>query len=480
MDLQKKMDFYNRFLIINHKLRQYVLPFPVVFLIFLSISLTIPKKNKSLKIRYIHKPTLLDSKIKKFSSNEKINSPILTLKPTESPKINSKSTNSIPNQIVNSVSKIHRYYFEKNKYPFFNESLRRIVITFLQFESISRKRFNRGTESLPTQVNLEDLANHIVESRWYRETLRRFSANKAYGFSEERMLRILFSIQVSAHFFNVPYPALFCLFFQESKFNFLANSHTGAKGIGQLTSIAIKEIQRLRKNPKNELLLQKAANHLNQVYTDPHINMWLNNLGFNVNLPKIYEIPKNIEFTKINSSFMQKVGKELVKNGQLYGNNISLLWYLSKKVRRGRILSNRYAHMHKVFSQILENEFAMSQSSAYNIETNIIYSTLLFNNYYRYKWKKNKEIFDLSKDARALVAVAAYNHGQSGMRRFLINLRKEFPTLEYKSLSVKKFEDLFTIGRISKALQRPFYKIRETSKHVQNIIECSIKKPTVL
>ena len=129
---------------------------------------------------------------------------------------------------------------------------------------------------------------------------------------------------------------------------------------------------------------------------------------------------------------------------------------------------------------MLENEYAVSPSSAYNIETNIIASTLIFNNYYRYRWKQDNEIFDLSADARVIAAVAAYNHGQSGMRRFLINLKKEFPALEYKLLSAKKFEELFTTSRLSKAIQRPYYKIRETSKHVRNIIECSVKRPIVL
>jgi len=451
-----------------------------MFLVFLSISLTIPKTHQHKKVNFIQEPSQLHSKFNKLSTKEKNKSSLFTTDPSKDSKKTPLSRNSKTSQILNSVSKIHRFYFEKNKYPFFNESLRRIVISFLQFESISRKRFHRGTKSLPTQSNLEDLADHIVESSWYRETLRRYTSNNAYGFSEERMIRVLFSIQVAAHFFEIPFPALFCLFFQESKFDFLANSHTGAKGIGQLTSIAIKEVRRLRNNPKKELLLQKTADHLNKVYSDPQINLWLKNLGFKINLPKIKPIPKNIEFTRINSAFMREVGKKLVKNGQTYGENIGLLWYLSKKIRRGRILSDRYAHTHKVFSQMLENEYAVSPSSAYNIETNIIASTMLFNNYYRYKWKQKNEIFDLSADARVIVAVAAYNHGQSGMRRFLINLRKEFPKLEYKFLSAKKIEDLFTSSRLSKALQRPLYKVRETSRHVRNIIECSVKRPMVL
>ncbi|HHZ79129.1 MAG TPA: hypothetical protein EYN57_09380, partial [Candidatus Lambdaproteobacteria bacterium] len=99
---------------------------------------------------------------------------------------------------------------------------------FIQFESISRLRFNRGTGRLFSQKDLEGLADHFINSRWYREALKILSTNNTYGFSEERLLRVLISIQAAAHFFEVPYPALFCLFFQESKFDFMANSATGA------------------------------------------------------------------------------------------------------------------------------------------------------------------------------------------------------------------------------------------------------------
>ena len=226
---------------------------------------------------------------------------------------------------------------------------------FMQFESMSRQIFNRGTVSLPTQTDLEGLADHVVESRWYREALNRFYSNNAYGFSEERMLRVLISIHTAANFFEVPYPTLFCLFFQESKFDFLADSATGAKGIGQLTSIGLREVQRLRSDSKMELKLQKTAFHLNRVYTDPQIQKWLENLGFKINFAKISPIPEKIEFTRLSSSFMREVGKELVKEGQSYGENTSLLWFLSKRLRRGIFFPTVLHTCTKSFLKCLKN-----------------------------------------------------------------------------------------------------------------------------
>ena len=285
------------------------------------------------------------------------------------------------------------------------------------------------------------------------------------------------SIQVAANSFEVPYPSLFCLFFQESKFDFLANSATGAKGIGQLTSIGLEEVRRLRNSSKMETKLQRTANHLNQVYTDPQIQKWLENLGFKIDFAKISPIPEEVKFTRITSAFMRKVGKELVKEGQSYGENTSLLWLLSKKLRRGHILYGNHAHMHKVFSQMLEKEYASSQASAYNIETNILLSTILFNHYYRYQWRNNKQVFDIPPEARVILASSAYNHGQTGVRRFLINLKNEFPLLDFQKLSSQKLKILFTTRRLSNALQGPSQKILEASRHVRKIMDCAEKRP---
>ena len=105
---------------------------------------------------------------------------------------------------------------------------------------------------------------------------------------------------------------------------------------------------------------------------------------------------------------------------------------------------------------------------------------MLFNHYYRYKWQNGKDLFFIPEDTRAILAASAYNHGQSGMRRFLINLKNEFPVMNFKDLSVNKLSNYFTHQRLLKALQRPKDKIREASTHVKNIIECSTKKPKQL
>ena len=449
---------------------------PAVYIFFLILLLTLPEKAPTPYFPNYYLPLVMQQEILPSVAEELIalDSPARSGRPLE---ILQFPQNMSSVQLLQNVTNKHKSYFEKKNDQHINASMRRLFLSFIQFESISRLRFNRGTGRLISHRDLVDLADHFIDSRWYREALKRNSSNNSYGFSEERLLRVLISIQAAAHFFEVPYPALFCLFFQESKFDFLANSSTGAKGIGQLTTIALREVRRLRDFSSKELLIQRTAVHLNQVYSDPQIQIWLQNLGFNFDLPIISPIPENIEFTQLTSEFMREVGKELVKDGHSYGENIGLLWFLSKKIRRGRIIPARYIAMHKVFSTMLAEQFASSSSSTYNIETNVLASTLLFSHYYRYQWRKNKKIFELSAEARVILATAAYNHGQSGMRRFLINLSHEFPMLNFKTLSAKKLRILFTTRRLSRALQRPFYKIREASRHVRHIMNCAEKSP---
>ena len=466
---------YQKLMLILTTLRHPIV-LPAVYIFFLILLLALPEKTRPPYFPNYYLPLEMQAKQLPSVSDRLIglDSPARSGKPLD---ILQFPQNMSSVQLMQTINKTHNSYIKKKNIKYFNDSMRRIFMTFMQYESLSRLRFNRGTGRLNSQKDLEGLADYFISSRWYREALKRYSSNDAYGFSEERLLRVLISIQASAHFFEVPYPALFCLFFQESKFDFLANSATGAKGVGQLTTIALREIRRLRNFSANDILIQRTAFHLNQVYTDPHIVKWLENLGFNNDLPKIAPIPEDIEFTRLNSAFMREVGKRLVEDGHSYGKNISLLWFLSRKIRRGRILHRRYIHMHKVFSDMLAERYASSPASTYNIETNILISTMLFSNYYRYQWRKNQKLLEISAEARVILAAAAYNHGQTGMRRFLINLKYEFPMLDFKTLSARKLRMLFTTKRLSRALQRPFYKIREASRHVRHIMNCAEKSP---
>ena len=74
-------------------------------------------------------------------------------------------------QLENSLNYLHLPFLEKLNAQHQIDTMQKLLILFMQFESISRLRFNRGTGRLLSQSDLEDLAEHIMNSSWYRQSL---------------------------------------------------------------------------------------------------------------------------------------------------------------------------------------------------------------------------------------------------------------------------------------------------------------------
>ena len=179
---------------------------PAVYILFLILLLTLPEKTPPPYFPNYYLPVVMQKKNLPSLADELIalDSPARSGRPLE---ILQFPQNMSFVQLQQIITNKHKSYLENKNDPDINASMHRIFMTFIQFESISRLRFNRGTGRLMSQKDLEGLADHFIDSRWYRETLKRFSSNEAYGFSEERLLRVLITIQAAAHFFEVPYPA---------------------------------------------------------------------------------------------------------------------------------------------------------------------------------------------------------------------------------------------------------------------------------
>ena len=142
------MEFSKNFSISLTSFRQHVLSLPVLFIILLSLFLIVPYTSQSPNIAYYPQHSQYNPR---FFPTTKVK-----LKAPDSP-VNSvkhlEILQSIPdlstNQLLQSVGNLHRSYFEKKKNQFFNEKMRRIIMMFMQLESISMQIFNRGTVSLP-------------------------------------------------------------------------------------------------------------------------------------------------------------------------------------------------------------------------------------------------------------------------------------------------------------------------------------------
>ncbi|MEK9615967.1 MAG: hypothetical protein VW543_06520, partial [Deltaproteobacteria bacterium] len=158
-------------------------------------------------------------------------------------------------------------------------------------ESLARWHYHWGTQALPGQRSQTQLHHYFLSSYWFQENLQRFLAQSEYGFPELALVRTLSAIQTSAFFLEVSYPTIFCLFFKESRLDYKAVSASGARGLGQLTGIAIKQIELLREETEEQTRLSAALHHLRQRYADPTWQGVLKELGYQEKLPQNLSLP---------------------------------------------------------------------------------------------------------------------------------------------------------------------------------------------
>ncbi len=344
---------------------------------------------------------------------------------------------------------------------------------YLGYDAFSRLRYERGVHFIHTQRDREALAEFMVQQRWTQEVLERYSTHPDYGHLPGYLFRTLATIQTAAHFFEIPYPTLFCLFFQESKLDYRMVSRTGARGVGQLTSIALRQVMTLREEGDNERLLELSVQHLGQVYRDPLFRQWMNHLDLTLDFPLPEKPRMELRVATPTLYTMVSQTSKLLRRARIaYGKDEGLIWVLVRKIRHGEILPERYSKVHWAYDQIAERYLASEPQSVFNIETNILLSAMLLKHYYDYTWKNRGHVIELKPEVRAMMAIAAYNNGQSGIRRFLAGLENEF-RLSLRDASAEWVASKFTARRLSRALRRPYSKIREVSRHIRHITACS-------
>jgi hypothetical protein len=357
-----------------------------------------------------------------------------------------------------------------------NPKLQRLHKFSVSFDLISRLRFNRGVTHLENQKEIDDLIDHIIQSRWYMEYMTRITANPAYEYMETRALQILITIHTAAHFFDIPFPTLFCLLFQESKFDFKIVSHTGAMGLGQLTRIGLEQIEILRQKEEYEALLQAAINHLGNIYQDIFILRALKEMGFHPVFPQLSRFPLEVELTKpkgLDPEIIRATQKELELKGLFPKLDYAKLKSLLTKVRRGFVLPEHYAPLRPTYVKVIQREYGKHLGNIYNPETNILYSAMLLRFYLNYSWKINGQKLRLRPNVKAITAVVAYNEGSRGVLSYLHKLKKDFPDLDLNRADIQELEITFTQERVLQNHPGAPRKAHEIFKHAWAIKNCS-------
>ena len=340
-------------------------------------------------------------------------------------------------------------------------------------ESLARWHYHWGTEALPGQRNRTQLYHYFLSSYWFQENLQKFLAQSEYGFPELSLVRTLSAIQASAFFLEVSYPTIFCLFFKESRLDYKAVSVSGARGLGQLTGIAIKQIELLREDNEEQTRLNAALHHLQQRYADPTWQGILAELGYQVQLPQNLSLPpKMVVPTRSASLLLPEVQKRLKEEQLPYASKTSQIRRRLNRLRQGRSLSLTYAPIHAHYVLALEENYAGEPGNIFHIETNILLSTLLFRHYLQSKWRYGKSVWKPRPEVQRVLAVAAYNQGQSSARNLFRLLQKEIGK-KPEEITLKEFVEHLTPQRVQQALKGSKAQARELIDHALNVAECA-------
>jgi len=386
-------------------------------------------------------------------------------------------TQKSPKDILNECDIFYKELTRGKTINFPNEKMARLNRFISTYDIISRMRFRRGVNNLLCQKGITEVVEHIQDSRWFKEFLVPVSSNPIYDYSEDTALRIIISIHTACHFFQIPFPTLMCLFFQESKFDFKIKSHTGALGLGQLTNIGIKQVTKLRKDPIEERRLKAASIHLNSIYRDTVIDTLLREMGFYPMFPELGDLPDKIKkFSPYQWRIIKEVSKELVDKGYKYGKNYRLLRKLIIKDLRGGVLTGKYAAVHPALLKVTDLHFGKKYGTVLNIETNILFSSMLLKHYMDYKWSVGRKKLKLQPCLRATLAIASYNQGPGIVIQCLKYIKRRYPKLNLETIEPEDVKKIFTKKAITSAFKGKSSRVNELFKHVWAVRKCSEKE----
>jgi len=356
-----------------------------------------------------------------------------------------------------------------------NDPLKRLHQLMVTYDGISRLRYRRNVMSLPCQKAMPELVDYIMNSRWYREFLIPVSTDPIYDYSENTAMRIIIASHTAAHFFEIPFPTLFCLIFQESKFDFKIKSYTGALGLGQITHIAIKQINLIRKNePEESKRLHAAASHIQNIYSDPVMDEILRTMGFYPMFPILGDFPDRIrKYDPYSWKVVKQVSAELVRKGFSYGKNRRLVRRLIKRVLNGEVLRKNYAAVHPALLKITDVNYGKKYGTVLNIETNILISAMLLRHYINYEWVINRKKIHLKPSLAAIMAIAAYNQGPSVVREYIRYLVNRYPRYKIEQATSKDHWLFLSKRGIRKAMKKRSQRVNELFEHIRKITLCS-------
>jgi len=396
---------------------------------------------------------------------------------------NLEDVTTYTNRSLSTIWKYANYEYRKqgrSKLKFPTTELKNFHKFLSTYNRISALRYRRVVLKLPSQKGIRELSDFLMRTVWFKRFVIPVATKAIYGYSPQQTLRTNIAAHTASHFFQIPYPTMLCLLFQESKFDFNVRSYTGALGLGQLTSIGIEQVHILRQKPYHEKRIQAAARHLRNIYNDPMMAELIKKFKLDVELFDLGEFPAEVEkFQPDVNSFVEDVGTELVRQGKPYGGNDKLISALVQRILRGDILSGKYAAIHPAVQQVAERRYGKKYGNVLNIETNVLVTAMLLKYYINYKWKlKGTNILKFQPSIQAAISVAAYNQGQATVRKWFRGVLNVNPGFDLEKSGLLEYQPYFTPKSLKKVLRNSNARAREAFEHVWKITQCAERYPT--
>lgn len=286
-------------------------------------------------------------------------------------------------------------------------------------------------------------------------------------------VRVYCSALVASRVFHIPPSLLLCLLLQESRLSTTAISPTGAQGAGQLTAVAIEEVDSLlTQSSRLRGKMRLYQDTLSRLYGDPTTRKVLGELVPELRLPVFARINR-VERFAITEPLVRRVRlllekkhPELAAEGQLQT--------LCERMRDGQPLAAEQEPVARAYRIAATELYNVQPGNTFNPETNVAVSAMLFRHYMRYPWSLEGRRLVMPFALRCALAVLAYNQGPRAGQRILKHIAGT-GLLSVEDLSIRTLLQLYSVEMVQEALG-PDSGMRsgELYRHFEAVMGCAL------
>lgn len=279
---------------------------------------------------------------------------------------------------------------------------------------------------------------------------------------------------VASRVFQVPPNLLICLLLQESRMRSSAVSPTGAEGAGQLTAVALAQVDELlNQSSRWRERLRLYETTMNQLYGDSTTRGVLDALIPDMRYPVLTRINR-VERSPVSDGLLRRVALVLDRKHPELAKDAELLRTVCTELRAGRAIEPNYAPIATAYGIASTELYNAQLGNTFNPESNVAFSAMLFRHYIRYPWTLDGRRLVLPYSLRCALAVIAYNQGPLATLRILKHI-SETGLFDVDAMSIQTMLQLYSEELVVEAIgEEPGMRAEELYRHFDAIMSCAI------